>query len=78
MTLLQEIATTDVEIAGPGALPSFLGLSMRDALVRAHADGLGGARRGLGLRHRAGPAAGRRAGRPPRHPPLWLRRVLTL
>jgi cell division protein FtsI (penicillin-binding protein 3) len=40
MSLLQAVATTDLEISGSsGGLPSFLGLSMRDALVRAHEEG---------------------------------------
>ena len=37
--LLQPVSTTTLEIAVPGGLPSFTGLSMREALVRAHLDG---------------------------------------
>jgi cell division protein FtsI (penicillin-binding protein 3) len=37
--LLQPVSTTGIEIAAPGGMPSFVGLSMREALVRAHVDG---------------------------------------
>jgi len=36
---LQPISARLPDIAAPGALPSFVGLSMREALVRAHAEG---------------------------------------
>jgi hypothetical protein len=39
MSLLPAVATTEVEIPASGGLPSFLGLSMREALVRAHEEG---------------------------------------
>ncbi len=37
--LLQSVSATEPEIAAPGGIPSFLGLSMREALVRAHTEG---------------------------------------
>jgi cell division protein FtsI (penicillin-binding protein 3) len=37
--LLRQISATAPEIAAPGGLPSFVGLCMRAALVRAHAEG---------------------------------------
>ena len=37
--LLQSIAVAEPEIAAPGGVPAFVGLSMREALVRAHAEG---------------------------------------
>ncbi len=37
--LLQPVSTTVPETAAPGGLPSFVGLGMREALVRAHAEG---------------------------------------
>jgi hypothetical protein len=37
--LLQAVAASEPEIAAPGGIPSFLGLGMREALVRAHTEG---------------------------------------
>jgi cell division protein FtsI (penicillin-binding protein 3) len=37
--MLQPIAATEAEIAAPGGAPPLIGLSMREALVRAHAEG---------------------------------------
>ncbi len=37
--LLRQISATEPEISAPGSVPSFVGLSMRNALVRAHAEG---------------------------------------
>jgi len=37
--LLQAIAVADPEIAAPGGVPAFVGLSMREALVRGQAEG---------------------------------------
>jgi cell division protein FtsI (penicillin-binding protein 3) len=37
--LLQRVSTTVPEIAAPGGVPNLVGLGMREALVRAHADG---------------------------------------
>jgi cell division protein FtsI (penicillin-binding protein 3) len=38
--LLEPVVAAVPEIAAPGGLPSFVGLGMREALVRAHAEGL--------------------------------------
>jgi len=37
--LLQPVALTEPERAAPGGVPTFMGLSMREALVRAHTEG---------------------------------------
>jgi cell division protein FtsI (penicillin-binding protein 3) len=39
--LLRQVSTAIPDIAAPGGVPSFVGLSMREALVRAHAEGWG-------------------------------------
>ena len=49
---------TDPEIATPGGVPSFLGLSMREALVRAQAEGWEVRVEGSGLRVRQEPPPG--------------------
>ena len=49
------------EIAAPGGVPSFLGLSMREALVRAQSEGWLVRVEGSGYVDPSGPAARRRA-----------------
>ena len=76
--LLQPVSTTAPETSPSGGLPSFLGLGMREALVRAQAEGWEVRVEGSGYVVQQDPPPGAVAADRTRHPALWLRRVLTL